>query len=280
MMNEMGINMNTKYIKLLILVIPSFAIGFWEYFRHEYLLFVLTMQQGNWLAPLIVFVVTALFVSPLFRRMESIQAELHKVSKTKVQLEEREKMAQELHDGIAQSIFLLTVKLDKLERQIGDNPTTTEIRETVHQMNDYVRDSIATLTTPIDPNHAPFDEAILHLVDTFKLETGLTITLDWNLYEHDFTAKELAVLLTVIREGLFNIRKHSNATEVQITSKGSKNQWSIRIEDNGINHSTIQPASSNQFGLKLLNARCMELGWQLQLSRKSGWTQLSLLKEN
>lgn len=270
--------MRTRLIQLLIIFIPSFVIGFWEYFRHEYLLFILTMEQGNWLAPIIVLIVTLIFATPLFKRLEYTQKELNVVSKTKVQLEEREKIAQELHDGIAQSIFLLSVKLDKLEREFGISAPSQELRKTIHQINDYVRDSIVNLRAPIQENSDHLEDSLAILINNFKKETGFEVQFDWNIYEKWLSPKEQSVALAVVREGLFNVRKHSNGSIVTIRTAGNQNQWSIIIEDNGLIFNTDTNRINDQFGIKMLSERCEEVSWKIELVHLQGCTKLIVSK--
>jgi len=98
-----------KQIKWLILIIPTLTIGLWEYVRHEFLLPYISMELGNVLAPIIVFLVTILFLTQLFDILERNQKELERAKALQAALEEREKIARELHDGIAQSLFLINV---------------------------------------------------------------------------------------------------------------------------------------------------------------------------
>lgn len=101
--------MSYKQIKWLILIIPTLTIGLWEYVRHEFLLPYISMELGNVLAPIIVFLVTILFLTQLFDILERNQKELERAKALQAALEEREKIARELHDGIAQSLFLINV---------------------------------------------------------------------------------------------------------------------------------------------------------------------------
>ncbi|WP_442435751.1 histidine kinase [Paenibacillus peoriae] len=68
------------------------------------------MDLGNWLTPVLVYVVSITLLTQLFRILEKIQKELEIERSEKAVLEAREQLARELHDGIAQSLFLLSVK--------------------------------------------------------------------------------------------------------------------------------------------------------------------------
>ncbi|MGP3788041.1 hypothetical protein [Paenibacillus sp. 1A_MP2] len=44
--------MSYKQIKWMILLVPTFTVGLWEYIRHQFLMPYLSMDAGNWLTPL------------------------------------------------------------------------------------------------------------------------------------------------------------------------------------------------------------------------------------
>ena len=59
--------MSYKQIKWMILLIPTFTVGIWEYIRHQFLMPYLSMDAGNWLTPVIVYLVSVTLLSRLFR---------------------------------------------------------------------------------------------------------------------------------------------------------------------------------------------------------------------
>ena len=99
--------MTYKQLKWFILLIPTVTVGVWEYVRHEYLLPYISMEVGNWLTPVIVLFVTFTLLTRFFKKLETIQEELRIERAEKAVLEERERIASNLHDGMAQSLFLL-----------------------------------------------------------------------------------------------------------------------------------------------------------------------------
>lgn len=99
--------MTYKQIKWLILLLPTFSVGMWEYLRHSILEEYISMSSGNWVSAIIVFLVTLYFLNILFGKLEGMQQELQRERSEKAVLEEREKIAKELHDGIAQSLFFI-----------------------------------------------------------------------------------------------------------------------------------------------------------------------------
>lgn len=140
--------MSYKQIKWMILLIPTITVGLWEYIRHQFLMPYLSMDAGNWLTPVIVYLVSVTLLSRLFRMLESARAALEQERASKTALAARDQLARELHDGISQSLFLLSVKADKAGRSLSGTNHEQEIREiqkTVHEVNTYVRQAIAQL---------------------------------------------------------------------------------------------------------------------------------------
>ncbi len=133
--------MSYSFIKWSILLSPAFMLGLWEYIRHEFLLKIISMKTGNLLSPLIVMVFILIFSTPLFRRLEKIQEELNQERAYNAKAEERQKISQELHDGISQSLFLLSVKVNKLEKSVAGSQLNEvhKIKQTVQHIYDDIR---------------------------------------------------------------------------------------------------------------------------------------------
>lgn len=128
-------------------------VGIWEVVRHQFLMPYISMDLGNYLTPVLVFLVSLVLLVPLFSLMERNQRELEQERALKEAMKAREGLAKELHDGMAQSLFLLSVKIDRLEanRKNGEvsEESVNQIKKTVHEVNRYVRQAIANLKIPV-----------------------------------------------------------------------------------------------------------------------------------
>lgn len=272
--------MSYRQIKWLILIIPTLTIGLWEYMRHQFFLPYISMELGNWLAPLIVFSVSILFLTQLFSILEKIQEELNAARGLKATLEEREKMARELHDGIAQSLFLLSVQIDQIEKQqTGDSEYTGGLRKTVQQVNEYVRQAIANLRYSPTPVSIPWMESLHKLNGDFTADTGIKVSLDWTLPERLLSTKEKVELYISIREALLNIRKHTNADQVWIVGKENNQGWTCLVIDNGQGFADNPFQIENKYGLSIMKDRAMEMGWEITMLREKNKTILEIGKE-
>jgi len=269
-----------KQIKWLILIIPTLTIGIWEYVRHEFLLPYISMELGNWLAPVFVLVVTLLFLTKLFKMIEHNQEELNRAKAVQAVMVEREKIARELHDGIAQSLFFLNAQMTRMERmKQAEGLPMDKLKESVHRTNDYVRQAIANLrhTAKVDRN--PWLQGVESLVDELHRETRLETDLTWEIPEHQLTSKEKVELLAIIREALLNIHKHAIASRVRVHAMTTGTGWFCEIMDNGIGFELETAIGGNRYGLKMMRDRANNMSWQLNIERKDGETRVTITKE-
>ncbi|MFD3257624.1 sensor histidine kinase [Paenibacillus lentus] len=272
--------MSYKQIKWLILIIPTITIGLWEYIRHEYLLSYISMELGNWLTPVIVFLVSILLLTQLFRKMELIQKELNEAKALKAALEERERLAREIHDGIAQSLFLLNTQVNKIEKaQVTDKITFEKLKKNIYRMNTDVRQAIANLRYPATPDSISWMQGISSLMEELKRESDLKFQLSWDIPEEQLSVRDKIELLALIRESLFNIRKHANATEVRIEGHFAGEGWQCLIMDNGVGFDRKEQFSSDRYGIKMMQDRAAIMNWYFDIERVAMQTIVMIRKE-
>lgn len=274
--------MTYKQIKWMILFIPTITVGIWEYVRHQFLLPYISMDLGNWLTPVLVYLVSVTLLNRLFQMLEKIQQELQAERAAKAALEAREHLAKELHDGIAQSVFLLSVKVDRLELtpdQAKFDKDIFQIRKTVHEVNRYVRQAIANLRYAATSqtqmlNRETLDEKVKQIAE----EVLVPIEVDWSIPDELLSPKEKVELLSSIREAVVNIQKHAQATKGWIKGGTRSNQssWFVEIKDNGIGFKGDPYQLEECYGLLIMQERAKEMNWDLRISSEDNYTIVEL----
>ncbi|MFC6334586.1 sensor histidine kinase [Paenibacillus septentrionalis] len=259
--------MSYKLNKWLILIIPTVTIGLWEYIRHEFLLSYISMELGNLLSPIIVFIVTIVFLTKLFSIMERSQQELTEAKAMQDVLLEREHIAAELHDGIAQSLFLLNVQLEQAHREQSEEHYN-KLKAQVHQTNAYVREAIASLRSPIQVQGLRMEEQLKLFLDELSLRMDVTIHLRWKLEDELLPLKERIDLLLSIREALHNIKKHADADHIWIDAFPTEKGWYCCVKDNGVGFDNENLSRSEQFGLAMVQERAQNWNWHFDIERK------------
>lgn len=274
--------MSYKQIKWMILFIPTITVGIWEYVRHQFLLPYISMDLGNWLTPVLVYLVSVTLLNRLFHMLEKIQQELQAERAAKVALEAREHLAKELHDGIAQSVFLLSVKVDRLEftsDQAKYDQDIFQIRKTVHEVNRYARQAIANLRyAAASETMVPQRETLDKKVKQIAEEVLVPIEVEWSIPDELLSPKEKVELLASIREAVVNIQKHAQATRGWIKGErlASHSGWIVVIKDNGIGFKEDPYQLKDSYGLLILQERAKEMNWAFRISTENNYTIVEL----
>jgi len=152
-------------------------------------------------------------------------------------VEERNRIARELHDSVSQSLFGISLNLNTLELILQNQPEKAgplikQVKEMVEEAQREMRLMIYGLQ-PAVLREKGFFEALETLGELFSTRYHLKVT---TLLEGDETRidhrRQLA-LYRVIQEALHNIVKHARATEAKVILTIRKDEVVARIEDNG-----------------------------------------------
>ncbi|MFF2483752.1 sensor histidine kinase [Paenibacillus sp. NPDC058071] len=269
--------MSYKWLKFLILWIPTVTIGLWEYTRHAFLLPYISMDLGNLLAPLIVLAVTLTLLRGLFAKLEQTQEALQRERMNKAALEQREQLARELHDGISQSLFMLSVKMDKLEKAASEEAakeTREQIRGTIKHVYEDVRQSIANLQSAAVQADVTWMKAIHMLAEEIRQTSGIRVSFEWRISEDALSSKAKIELLAIIREALLNVRKHAGATEAVVrgeeTPAGGTFGFRCSIADDGTGAAPSELEANGKYGVKMMRDRAEKMGWSFELKSGEG----------
>ncbi|WP_339270499.1 histidine kinase [Paenibacillus sp. FSL R5-0470] len=267
----------------MILLLPTLMVGIWEIVRHQFLMPYISMDLGNYLTPVLVFLVSLVLLVPLFSLMERNQRELEQERALKDAMKAREGLAKELHDGMAQSLFLLSVKIDRLEvsRKNGEvsEENVDQIKKTVHEVNRYVRQAIANLKIPVSEQSSfSLEQSVKDQLAQMANEIMIEASLDWSLQDDALSPSEKSELLSCIREAIINVRKHTRAGLVSITGDGDEKNWRVVVTDNGEGFQYDPFEVSGSYGLQIMKERVEGMGWKLRLTSGDTGTQVEITK--
>jgi signal transduction histidine kinase len=190
--------------------------------------------------------------------LERTREELAVVSHRAGMLAERERLAREIHDTLAQGFTSVVVLLELAESEVDTDPAGARMRlaaarETARQNLAEARALVAALT-PVDLQAAPLPEAIGRLVDRFAAETGLPAHLRVTGEMRSLPANAEVVLLRAAQEALSNVRKHAGASRVEVSLDGAV----LTVADDGGGFDPGAPTAG--YGLAGMRRRVEEIG--------------------
>ncbi|GAA6619873.1 sensor histidine kinase [Scytonema sp. NUACC26] len=176
-------------------------------------------------------------------------------------LEERNRIAREIHDSLGHSLTALNLQLETALKLWQSNPekaktflvTAKELGSSALQD---VRQSVSTMRShPLQEKS--LEKAILELIENFQRSTSITPICHIQL-PYSVPVEIATPIYRIIQESLTNIYKYAKATEVKLELIGIDKSLQLKIQDNGVGFDLTQ--NTTGFGLKSMRDRTSALG--------------------
>lgn len=188
---------------------------------------------------------------------------------TSVTTSERRRIAQDLHDTLAQNIGYLRLKLDQFATT-GPPQGEEQVQQEIRYMRDVadeaykqIRDTLASLDLGEQGN-------LVHLLrDRAQLvgeRTGLDVRVLCHGEPRDLSPEVRHQVLFITREALNNVEKHARAEMVLIQLNWKKEALTVEIEDDGVGFDPQAMPSADHFGLSIMCQRAKAIGGKVTIS--------------
>jgi signal transduction histidine kinase len=178
-------------------------------------------------------------------------------------LEERRRIARELHDGVAQDLAFIAARARYMAHRGPDRGGLDDIGQAAVRALDESRRAIATLRRTED---IPFSELFDATAVELEHREGARLTYRMPA-DFDPPAASRDALLGIVREAVTNAARHARASEVEIELSRS-GDLHMRIRDNGMGFDPDKPRGG--FGLTGMRERARALGGELRLTSRPG----------
>lgn len=194
------------------------------------------------------------------RIMEKTQALIEESNRITL-MEERNTIAQELHDSLAQSIFYLKIQISRIRTFTRRGapatellPVIEELAETNNTADRQLRELISTFRIKVNPEG--LTAAVEEIINRQMERSGVELLFENHIPDFSFTHNEEVHLIQIIQEAVSNIIKHAGATRGTIILDQERESGDIllTIEDNGAGIPD-DPHRTNHFGLKTMEER-------------------------
>jgi len=192
--------------------------------------------------------------------------------------EERNRLAQEIHDGLAQSLATALLRIDFCERILDDDPKKAregllELREMLAKCIKATRQVIFELRLPRF-HRMGFATVLKQYLEEFQKKTGIAPSLRIRL-EESLPMKVQVGTYRIIREAMNNIRKHALAKHVELRLRtDKKGDLHLAIEDDGKGFDLEKILAANKstrhFGLKAMKEQVKLLGGVFDVKTAKG----------
>jgi signal transduction histidine kinase len=180
-------------------------------------------------------------------------------------LDERRRVARDLHDGVAQELAFIATQMHSFEGRQEEAESAGQIKQAVQRALDESRGAISALSRPV---HEPLHVTLAHAAEEVTERLGAELDLDLDERVRVSPAWEEA-LPRILREAVANAIRHGRAHTVTVRLRDADGVW-LRISDDGDGFDVSEPRSSNSFGLTGMSERTEALGGEFRLSSEPG----------
>jgi len=208
----------------------------------------------------------------LIAQLEATRSELAEAEHARGVMSERERMARELHDTLAQGFTSIVMLAQVAGAAVGRDERL--VTERLGMIEDVARENLAEARalvaafTPVGLDDHGVQDAVRRLAERFGRETGLVVDLDVADGVARLTRDQEVVVLRSVQEALANVRRHANAQHVTIRLLMDEDGARVEIGDDGVG---FAPGSaSDGFGLDGMRGRVAEVGGELDVASTPG----------
>lgn len=204
-------------------------------------------------------------------RVAERDAALRQLSKRMLSIQEQERVriAREVHDELGQALTAMKIDIQHLAKR---EPGLAEPLGSISRAVDNTVDLVRRIATDLRPAilddlgvTAALEQQLRRLRESTGMQTTLTVT-----EEPELDMLTGVTLYRIAQEGLANVIRHAEATEVEVSLAVEGDTAVLEIRDNGKGMSREQIASSRSLGLLGMRERAELLGGSVAIESRPG----------
>ncbi|WP_410669920.1 sensor histidine kinase [Amycolatopsis sp. cmx-4-68] len=213
----------------------------------------------------------------LIAQLEASQAEVARLSREAGTAAERERLAREIHDTLAQGFTSIVTLAQAIESEVDTEPAAARrhaelAARTARDNLTEARAMVAALA-PADLTSGSLVDAVRRLADRLADETGVAVQCEVDSGLPALTMAGEVVLLRGAQEALNNVRRHAGASAVFVRLSLVDSSVRLSVRDDGAG---FDPDRADGFGLRGMRSRAEQVGGRLSVRSGPSGTELTL----
>jgi signal transduction histidine kinase len=185
-------------------------------------------------------------------------------------LEERERIAKELHDGVIQSLFAVGMSLQGLAASSSDRDMARRLEAAVEDVDHSIRD-LRNYIFGLRPGilaDRQLDQALKEMASEFGARSGVVTVVEVDSEAASQLASRAGDVVQLVREALSNVGRHGAATTCRVSLRRGGSGLSLEVDDDGRGFDVDMTTWG--MGLSNLRERVESLGGSLQVESTPG----------
>lgn len=197
-------------------------------------------------------------------------------------MNERQLMAAEVHDSLAQTLAYMKMRVALLQDALRDNELERaskyahDTRQAVDEAYVQLRELLAHFRSRMDP--MGLLHALQSLADNFPDRSGIALEFINRVADLRLSVDQEAQVFYIVHEALANVARHSGATRASLIIEGAGDHYVVTVEDNGkggqgffaIQNRTggfeEHPRLRDHFGLNIMRERARKIGGRVEVA--------------
>jgi signal transduction histidine kinase len=228
-----------------------------------------SILQGRWIGRIIT---QSAERRSLIEELEAARSELGVAERAAGQLEERQRLAAEIHDTLAQGFTSIVMLLEAVAADLPPD-AGPDVHRRLELASATARENLEEarrLVAGLDP--APLDgstlvDAVRRLARSFGAETDVRTAVEVRGHAHGLPAATDVAVLRATQEALANVRRHASATEVALTLTFEGGHVVLDVVDDGVG---FDREAAPGHGLRGIHRRVQQVGGEVSIDSRPG----------
>jgi signal transduction histidine kinase len=181
-------------------------------------------------------------------------------------LDERSRLAREVHDGLAQELWFATLRIGRLaalpDLPAGARTLVSEIGASIETALSEARQAVLALSA--SSKEEPLYEVLSRYTEELGDRFGLLVDAEIDGPLPEFPARTQAEILRIVQEATNNTVKHADATAIRLVARLQGDELLVRVADNGRGFDA-RTTGGTSFGIRSMTQRAKALGGRLSI---------------
>jgi len=191
---------------------------------------------------------------------------------------ERQMLANEVHDSLAQGLTYMRMRVTLLRDAIRDNDELrarkycSDVDDTLGNSQRRLRELITYFRSQMDPQGLV--HALRETSERFPDRTGIALSFDNQVLNLCLPPEREIEVFHIVQEALANVARHAHATSAALSLGYTQDGYRLVVEDDGVGFATAsgEPShgDSGHYGIAIMRERAHRLGGTITLGRAGG----------
>ena len=199
-------------------------------------------------------------------------------------MSERQMMANEVHDSLAQTMAYMKMRVELLREALLGYESgkalkySADIQQALDEAYASLRELLTQFRNRMDP--LGLEHALRELADGYFDRTGVRLEFENRIPDLNLTVDQEVQVFHILQEALSNVARHSGAKQAWLSLEETDGQYAFSVEDDGRGVFVMgaTPDLRHHFGISIMSERAQRLHGNIEIAnRQQGGARLRLL---